>query len=180
MGRDPHSHGSILGIISPGEHGKRRRVWDRAFTPAAIISYNPMLHARLGQLLCKLEQRCGQPVDLAEWFGFFSLDFMGDFAYGGMFDFMAREADTDGFHKFTVQVLGMGEVFGTIPWTNPFLQALPSPVQDYQAMALNVVKKRMNSPSQMRDLFHYLVSHFVNSNMMGRSALRIAQRRRRK
>jgi cytochrome P450 len=160
MMRRPNSHGSLLGHIDPVAHSKRRRVWDRAFTPTAIKSYDPMLHARLSQLITNLNSRTGQPIDLAEWFGFFSLDFMGDFAYGGMFDFMARGEDTEGFHDFGMKALGIAEIFGTVPWIGPFVKALPSKPRAFQEMAMRVVEKRTSGGSQVRDLFHYLVGNY--------------------
>jgi hypothetical protein len=121
--------------------------------------YEPMLGRRVEQFMKILNSRCGESLDLAEWFGFFSLDFMGDFAYGGMFDFMARGADTEGFHDFTVLALRMVEVCGTIPWVAPIVLALPaSSAMAFQEMAMRVVEKRRKGGSQVRDLFHYLVS----------------------
>jgi cytochrome P450 len=150
--------GSLIDIIDPAAHSKRRRIWERAFTPNAIKSYEPMLQARLNQLMVNFVSRVGQPIDIAEWFGFFSLDFMGDFGFGGSFDFMARGADTDGFHKFIEQTSGVIEMAGMIPWIRPLLQRLPaSKPKQFQQMALRVAEKRKEEGSQIRDLFHYLV-----------------------
>jgi cytochrome P450 len=78
--RPPKALSSLIGLEDPTEHGHRRRVWDRAFTPAAIKSYQPMLDNREGQLLAQFDAHVGQPIDIAQWFGFMTMDFMGDFA----------------------------------------------------------------------------------------------------
>jgi hypothetical protein len=151
--------GSLLSIIDPAEHGKRRRVWERAFTPVAVKSYDPMLHARTGQLVSELELRIGQPLDIADWFGFFTFDFMGDFAFAGAFNSMKNAKDVDGFHDLIIKGLGAGETFGTMPWLRPIILAIPGlGISKLFSMALNAARTRQESSSQIRDLFFYLVS----------------------
>jgi hypothetical protein len=151
--------GSLLSIIDPAEHGKRRRVWDRAFTPTAIKSYDPMLHARVGQFVSELEKRVGQPVDVGDWFGFFTFDFMGDFAFAGAFNFMINGQDADHFHELIVKGLGITETVGTMPWLRPIIVAIPNlGMTKFFSMALNAVRTRQEKGSQIRDLFFYVVS----------------------
>jgi cytochrome P450 len=59
--------GSLLSMIEPTGHAERRKIWDRAFTPNAIKSYEPLLAARVSELLENLSARLGTEVDLAEW-----------------------------------------------------------------------------------------------------------------
>jgi cytochrome P450 len=154
-----HSKGSVVSVIDPAEHSKRRRVWDRAFTPNAVKSYEPMLQIRLDQLMAAFNQRAGSPIDIAEWFGLFSIDFMGDFAFGGMFNNMVHGEDVQGLHKSMVQSLHMIEIMGSVPWVRPIVQALPSTkAKEIQQMGLSVARERKKQGSQIRDLFYYLVS----------------------
>jgi hypothetical protein len=152
------SSGNLLNITDPVEHGKRRRVWDRAFTPAAVKSYEPMLHARVNQLVNHFELRVGQPFDIADWFGYFAFDFMGDFAFAGAFDFMKDGKDADGFHDLSMKGLQSIEKFGTMPWLRPIILAVPGlGIGKFYYMALNAARTRQESGSQIRDLFFYLV-----------------------
>jgi cytochrome P450 len=154
-----HTKGSVFTVIEPAEHDKRRRVWDRAFTPSAIKSYEPMLQHRLSQLLDALSSRVGTPVDVAEWFGLFSIDFMGDFAFGGMFDSMTQGGDVQGIHEGTDVSVWAMEVYGTMPWLRPIVVRLPSSKFNRMLQfGLAVAEQRKKQGSQTRDIFYYLVS----------------------
>lgn len=71
-----------------------------------------------------------------------------DFAFGGAFSCMAHGSDYDGVHHLLSQFVKMVEVCGTIPWTRPLIQALPSSkVQEILAMADQVTEKWKESGS---------------------------------
>jgi hypothetical protein len=141
------------------EHAVRRRVWDRAFTPSAVKSYDPLLRNRIDQLMSQLSTRFGQPIDIAQWLGFLSIDFMGDFSYGGAFDLLQDGQDENGYQDIMRGFLSIGELLGTIPWIKPLALRLPksSGVQKMFSLANNTVEKRTGRGSTIRDLFYYLV-----------------------
>jgi cytochrome P450 len=151
---------NLLISLDPFEHSKRRRVWDRAFTSAAVKSYDPMLHARVSQFVDQLELRVGQTLDISDWLGFLTVDFMGDFAFAGAFDFMKAGKDTHTFHELGPKALGAMEMFGTMPWLRPVVLTLPAGARagKFNEMSLNAARKRQAGGSQIRDLFFYLVS----------------------
>lgn len=154
------TEGSLLDLIDNDAHSKRRRIWERALTPNAIKSYEPILQERLGQFINGMTIRRGQPVDIAEWFGFFTLDFIGDLAFGGAFNFMNQGADSLGIHNAIVQINITIETLGAIPWIRPLLQTLPfSQPKRWLKIALDVAEKRKAGGSQIRDLFYYLVRY---------------------
>jgi cytochrome P450 len=135
-------------------------VWEKAFTPAAIKSYELPLQARKVQLLDQLDARLGRPLDLADWFGFFSTDFMNDFAYGGtaVFESMAQGADHAGAHSIGVFMLSIAEAAGTVPWLRPvFIAGFRLLPDRFLKLANEAVDKRIEKGSQFRDLFYYLV-----------------------
>jgi hypothetical protein len=166
---------SVLMTIDPVEHTKRRRVWNRAFTPSALQNYQPLLAAQLSQLIACLDAREGQVIDIAEWFGFFALDFMGQFALSGEFNFMECGTDTGDFHK-TLSVsrsnlewiqpfmqagqtaMGLSDLTAKIPWCRPLVHLVPNPLAKLIATSLSVAQQRKaSSPSRIKDLFYYLV-----------------------
>lgn len=61
----------LIGIRNSTEHTKRRRTWNRGFNPTAMKQYEPMVYAKVLQLLETIVQR-GQ-VDLAEIISYFAL-----------------------------------------------------------------------------------------------------------
>jgi hypothetical protein len=154
---------SVLGLIDPVEHSKRRRIWDRAFTPAAIKSYERLLQSRTQELMSRLEAREGQKIDIAEWFSFMALDFMGDFVFGGLFNFMEQGSDPAEFGKVGIKFVTVAEALGTIPWSNAIVQALPKVGFPLHIMAGEALRKRKQKSSGTKDLFYYLVSSLLRS-----------------
>jgi cytochrome P450 len=148
---------SLLSLIDPVQHGKRRRLWDRAFTPSALKSYEPMLQARVSELIKYLSEHDGKQIDLAAWAAYMALDFMGDFAFGGLFNFMEKGEDPDDFRKLGEKFLGLSEAFGTIPWSNTLLRALPAVKFPLHVMAYSVLQQRKSTPPTTKDLLYYLV-----------------------
>lgn len=117
-----------------------------------------MVHARLTQLLDSLAKRAGQTLDLSEWIGYFVLDVMGDFAFGGIYEFLKRGADYNGVHELMIKFTHVEEFFGTTPWTRALFNiASSSQATEMKRISLEVAKKRMAEGSQVRDLVYYLV-----------------------
>jgi cytochrome P450 len=53
--------------MTPAEHAERRKIWDRAFTPSALKLYEPLLDARVTELVEQLSARVDTEIDIAEW-----------------------------------------------------------------------------------------------------------------
>jgi cytochrome P450 len=157
----PDVGGNLNTLTDPAEHNKRRRVWDRAFTPAAVKGYEPMLATRISQLISCLDARTGEAVDITQWISFCAMDFMGDFAFsnaGGAFDLLQSEKDSTGLRDAAASGTAIMDVFSKIPWTQAIIHSLPNPKMDrVMANALAIVEKRKATGSQTRDLFSYLV-----------------------
>jgi cytochrome P450 len=157
----------VLSTIDPAEHGRRRRAWDRAFTTTAVKSYEPLLAARLDEFVACMDARLEQRVDLAEWIRFLSLDFMGDFAYGGSLHFLRDGQDKDGFFRTLIDGLTIGAVLGRIPWCRAFIHLLPNgKMSKMRSASLQMVEHRKQSGSHThKDLFTYLVSRYQLSSL---------------
>jgi cytochrome P450 len=152
---------SSLFTLPPLEHAKRRRLWDRAFTPGSLDSYTPFLDSRVSQLISALDTRYrsiqDHDIDLAEWLSFLAIDFMGDFAYGGMFHCLAEGVDRGGIQKIVEDGLGATEIFGAMPWLRPILVTLPTPTSALFDRARSVVQLRKQRGTTVKDLFYYIL-----------------------
>jgi cytochrome P450 len=163
VGRPDHSY-ELISIVDPAEHRARRRLWEPAFVPDAVRSYLPFLHARWSQLAAQLDARVGAPLDLPRWLGFLAADFMGDFAYGSLFDFTLRGEDYLNVHEFGQAGTTALEVVSTVPWVRPLMLALPNPALDkWFATSMGVVEKRRREGGRIRDLAYYLVNPHARS-----------------
>jgi cytochrome P450 len=157
----PYTSRELVALVDPAEHRERRKLWEPAFSIKSVKSYTPSLRTRLEQLTTQLDSRLGTSLDIAEWLGWLSLDYMSDFCYGGFFDFTARGADHLNVHQFGVEGLKVTEALGTIPWVRPIICALPNPaaLDKWMAMSTGIVKNRKSGGSNIRDLSYYLVRY---------------------
>jgi cytochrome P450 len=64
--------GSLLSLTDHQEHAQRRKVWDRSMNTQAVLGYQDLLFARIGQLVRALEKLEGSKVDLGSWLSYFS------------------------------------------------------------------------------------------------------------
>ena len=72
--RDVH----LTALPDPSMHARRRRFWNRAFSPQAVKNYEPVVRQRTLQLAevikdeAELQQKQGKKVILSEWVKFFA------------------------------------------------------------------------------------------------------------
>ena len=77
----PGTPPNIVTIPDVNEHLERRKLWNHGFTTWALKDYQPILSNRVLQLAEHLIKRAGkgsnkgEPLDLAEWVGFFACVF---------------------------------------------------------------------------------------------------------
>jgi hypothetical protein len=77
-----------------------------------------MLQARVAELVNSISAHSGQQIDLAAWVAYMALDFMGDFAFGGVLNLMEKGEDPEDLRKLGENFLGTAEALGTVPWSN--------------------------------------------------------------
>ncbi|GJE99306.1 cytochrome P450 [Phanerochaete sordida] len=154
----PETH-SLIGFRDPKEHQRRRRPWNRAFNSASVKEFNPIIQARVHELGDALAAREGQVLDLAEWIGFFTYDFMGDMVFGGWTHMVRDGADHNGLWKLIKSGLKVAFVYEHVPWLSYYAKKLPgagSDVKQMRAMAFGQTEKRYAAGTTSRDLFYYL------------------------
>ncbi|GJE91626.1 cytochrome P450 [Phanerochaete sordida] len=162
MGRAMHPQTpSLIALRDPVEHQRRRRTWNRAFRPAAVQEYLPLIRKRTAQLLdilAKCEDQDG--VDLAKWIRYFKYDFMGDLVFGGGTEMM-RDGDVDARLQQQRAGVAMMVVFAHMPWVAQLAKNLPAvsrKVTELRAMGRNRAADRCKAGSQGKDLFYYLAN----------------------
>jgi cytochrome P450 len=164
----PDSTRPISFIRDPAVHAPRRKIWDRAFTTPALRAYTPLLRGRCAELLTALAAAAVRkdapaggepvPVDAQRWLSLMALDWMGDFAWGGLFHALADGKDDVGFGALGVRTVQVIQVVGTIPWVGPlFMLLLPARTRALDNAAQDVVNRRVREGARTRDLFTVLV-----------------------
>jgi cytochrome P450 len=163
---------ALLFIRDPALHTPRRRIWDRAFNVPALRAYTPLLLSRLSELLSSISAASSTaspgavvapaPVDLQHWIHLMALDWMGDFAWGGLFHAMESGHDEAGFAAMGARSVGLLDVLGTVPWVGPLVRLLlPARMRQLRQTAQEVVQRRRREGARTRDLFTVLVRSSV-------------------
>nr|BAL05147.1 cytochrome P450 [Phanerodontia chrysosporium] len=156
----PETH-SLIGFRDPKEHQRRRRRWNRAFNTASVKEFNPIIQARVQELGDAFAAREGQVLDLAEWIGFFTYDFMGDMVFGGWTHMVREGADHNGLWQLIKSGMKVSFVYEHIPWLSYYVKKLPGAGSDLKmmrAMAFGQTEKRYATATTTRDLFYYLTN----------------------
>ncbi|TFY51901.1 hypothetical protein EVJ58_g10318 [Rhodofomes roseus] len=163
-GTTPSVKGGLIGARDKQRHAELRRVWNRAFTTSAVKQYEPIVLRRASQLVRELKKRCEAAtmhdgraqVDMAQWLGFFSFDFMGDFVFSETFGLLDAGEDKDGLIGGTESSLYMPSVVQQVPWTVNAARLLRLQVNKLGELALRLVTKRLKEGSMHYDLFYHI------------------------
>jgi cytochrome P450 family 628 len=123
-------------------HVRRRKTWDRGFSAkgilheficimskltdqlAALRGYEPKVSAYADLLISQIDARLGQPMNMTDWFNFYSFDVMGDLAFGKSFN-MLRDGVKHYFMKtLHADMVNVG-ILSHLPWLFPIFKAIP-------------------------------------------------------
>ncbi|KAL1746562.1 cytochrome P450 [Schizophyllum fasciatum] len=153
----------MVAIYEKKDHSARRRKWQRAFTPAALKVYEPLIMKRVTEFVDTLERQ-PQPVNLCRRIAYFadrtnaiddrSWDFMFDLAYGGGSTVM-QHGDVSG-------MLRLQDVIqrSHMPWLGGLCyfaaNIIPSRVSKFRGWAIGVAANRVREGSAYRDIFYHV------------------------
>ncbi|KAJ7864741.1 cytochrome P450 [Mycena olivaceomarginata] len=121
-------------------HANRRRIWNRGLSSESLKDYESILAKRVTQLMDRLEGLSG-PVDIAEWFSYFT--------FGGGFEMLRDGGDKE----------GASLCCGHIPWLVPTLYLLPLATRGPQKLrkfGATYATNRIRTGSRVKDLWYHL------------------------
>ncbi|KAI9068086.1 high nitrogen upregulated cytochrome P450 monooxygenase 2 [Trametes sanguinea] len=165
--RGPHLAGRALSItdvpfvvlMDPAVHAERRKPWIRAFSPAALKEYEPMIAHRVNQLVHVLAKQPGEVI-MGKFFNYFAYDFMCDMAFGGGSELL-REGDKDNIWHIIEDGLPGCTFLSHVPYLGVYCGRLPilRPAVDHLlSYSMKLVRDRLERGSKVKDIFHYLAS----------------------
>ncbi|KAF7540210.1 hypothetical protein G7054_g1607 [Neopestalotiopsis clavispora] len=156
-----HPMVSLQLIRNKPEHIKRRRVWDRGFSASALRNYEPRVQDYTNQLMQQLAKRENQPVNVTDWFNFYSFDVMGDLAWGKSFN-MLRDGIKHYFMKSLHADMTNVGLFSHLVWLFPIFKATPilnaENKKFWSWVNKQVADRKMMKPSH-QDVFSSLLEH---------------------
>ncbi|VUC30184.1 unnamed protein product [Clonostachys rosea] len=150
---------SLQMIRSKPQHVHRRRIWDRGFSAKALRDYEPRVVDYAEQLLSHLAATEGKPVNVTDWFNFYSFDVMGDLAWGKSFGMLrggVKHYFMNSLHEFMATV----GAFGHLVWLLDVLKGIPILNRDqksFWAWIQSQVTGRKSMSPDRPDVFSWLL-----------------------
>ncbi|KAH8734278.1 benzoate 4-monooxygenase cytochrome P450 [Ilyonectria robusta] len=144
------------------DHTRRRKTWDRAFSVKALRDYEPRVVKYTSQLLGRIEETQGIPLDASQWFNFYSFDLMSDLAFGKSFN-MLRDGVGHRFMKLVHKHMVLAGVFSHLIWMFPLFRAMPLANRediDFQDWLIQQVQHREKNRPDVPDVFSWLLSDY--------------------
>ncbi|KAB8202109.1 cytochrome P450 monooxygenase [Aspergillus parasiticus] len=106
------------------EHARRRKVWDQGFSTKALDDYEPRVSTYVDQLFQVIQKNAGKPIDITQWFTYFSFDVMIDLSFGKSSNMLIN-----GKESYILETIrtDMGRIayFSHLAWLFPFTKRLP-------------------------------------------------------
>ncbi|KAK8008231.1 hypothetical protein PG991_010782 [Apiospora marii] len=158
---------------SLADHARRRRVWDRGFSPKALAVYEGRVTAYAEKLAASVEGFAarGEAVNVLDWFYWFTFDVMWEFAFARSFGMLV-----DGKWHFgprtiraAMRLLGtftpvtwvLQVAFSTLPWL--------SLVRDWGALkrwCRDRMRERIEMKGVLPDVSHWLIDASVKNGSL--------------
>jgi tryprostatin B 6-hydroxylase len=147
------------------EHERRRKVFNKAFSPAALAAYEERI-TPLSDLWCREVARFGgQPLDATAWFKYFAFDAMGELGFGESFH-MIESSENRWVPDLIMR--GMADIaqLQPIPWSTPILHRIPflaGGPRDFIHFVEEQVRKRQERGSHKPDILANLIETYEKS-----------------
>ncbi|KAL3476423.1 cytochrome P450 [Aspergillus californicus] len=145
-------------------HDRRRRIWSPAFSDKALRGYETRVEAFNRVLVRKIGERFdGKPINISQWFNFWSFDVMGDLAFGQSFNMLESEK---GHWAITLLEKGQeGAGWGLPPWVARLLVKIPGARRGYFEFlhfCASQIENRMKVQGKQAnpDITHHLIEDF--------------------
>ncbi|KAK0744971.1 cytochrome P450 [Apiosordaria backusii] len=160
------------------EHDHRRKVWDLGFSSQAMVQYEERVRHHAEILAERIEglAKEGKPVNVSNWFYFFTFDVMGEFAFGQGFEML----QTEKWHwavRLLRRAMSLLGPFSAVPWLAQMaFYVVPWMwiVRDWLGM-MEWCKERMGERierhgrgTERRDVAHWLIEYSLKRGSLER------------
>ncbi|KAH8706024.1 cytochrome P450 monooxygenase [Talaromyces proteolyticus] len=144
------------------EHARRRKVWDQAFSSKSLRNYEPRVSHYTNQLIGAIQKNIDKPMNMSNWFNYYSFDVMGDLSFGKSFNMLLDGKETYFLKQLHADMKMIG-IFSHLTWLFPFFKRIPLINADYLKMwnwVRNRVKERTESKPDCPDVFSWVLDDF--------------------
>ncbi|KAK6222379.1 hypothetical protein LQW54_001079 [Pestalotiopsis sp. IQ-011] len=127
----------------------------------ALRNYEPRVQAYTDQLMQQLSKRENSPVNVTDWFNFYSFDVMGDMAWGKSFN-MLRDGIKHYFMTSLHADMTSVGLFSHLVWLFPIFKATPilnKESKKFWGWVNSQVDERKKMKPSHQDVFSSLLEH---------------------
>lgn len=148
-------------LLTGASHASRRRRWSKGLNVQALKDYEVHISERATQLTEKIKDMDAEHLDLVPWLNYFTVDFMGDMAFGGGSELMATDGQGDGIFAMLDIYWRVISAACHIPWAyqaTVFMASLLSKrFAGMRPYAAQRATNRAQSGSKTKDLWYHLM-----------------------
>jgi cytochrome P450 len=74
-------------VVDDADHARQRRALSHSFSQQALMEQEPIIQDYMSKVVLNLRRlaRVGDPLNICDWFNYFTFDSMGDLAFGKSF-----------------------------------------------------------------------------------------------
>jgi tryprostatin B 6-hydroxylase len=146
-------------------HDLRRRVFSKAFSPAAMREYEARVVVHCQLFVDQMKKVAGRPFDASEWCKYFAFDVMGDVGLGKEFH-MLTEATNRWIPPLLEHSMAHVGMTSPVPWMAPILHKMPGAgagARQWLEFVGSQVKERVAKDAGKKDILGYLVEAYNES-----------------
>ncbi|KAI1149355.1 cytochrome P450 [Nemania diffusa] len=169
---------TVAATRSVTHHDARRRIWDRGFSPKAlvvyeerIISHAELLAAQIESVVCdntSTDSSDEAIINVTEWFAWFAFDVMGEFAFSRSFQMLQ---DRKWHSKIRLMVDGFAMLVpaSPVPWLAIFAKSIKPRLplaRDWFLLlqwCAECMDQRLEMKGQRPDVSHWLIEAYMKN-----------------
>ncbi|KZT11556.1 cytochrome P450 [Laetiporus sulphureus 93-53] len=137
------ARGNMIAARDKRVHAEARRVWNRAFTPASVKAYEPIIIHCLEELMDRLKEAAAEEMVFSTSFN------------------LLQDGDKSGLWHLLESALYPPALTEQIPWTTKIVMYLPfigKQMKTLGKLAYKQVARRREEGSPHKDLFYHLMN----------------------
>ncbi|KAI1418336.1 cytochrome P450 [Hypoxylon sp. FL1857] len=157
-----YPHKSLQMTRDRNFHLRRKKIWQKAFSPDAMLAHEGHVRQCCQELMSYLSSRAGQPVEVTELMQRVTFESMGWLVFGKAFNMIQTGLSHPGFTQLR-SVKQLGGLLLWAPWTLILLRNLPflrsKATSWLQWCSQEVVERKqvVENPTMTHDLFSHLL-----------------------
>ncbi|RAK81185.1 cytochrome P450 [Aspergillus fijiensis CBS 313.89] len=158
-----HPFISLFAIRDKAEHSRRRKPWELAFRPNAVLEYLPALEKGTNELVQQVEKNQGKPMDMTYWINLFTFDLTGRIAFSQEYECVKYNKKHPIMEINDSSNLVTG-VVSQVVWLISFIKATPGLNANMKAL-IGFSEEQVQNRQKMqthgrRDVFSWLWEDF--------------------